>query len=39
MVTIFTALVVCGVIWGGFTFLILLAIKKEKEKSKNGFTY
>ncbi len=39
MITILTALFALGIVWGGFAFLLLTAIKKEKEKSKNGFTY
>lgn len=34
--TIITSLVVAGIVWGGFIFFLLKAIKYEKVKLKNG---
>ena len=34
--TIITALVVAGIVWGGFIFFLFKAIKYEKVKLKNG---
>jgi hypothetical protein len=34
--TIITALIVAGIVWGGFIFFLFKAIKYEKVKLKNG---
>ena len=34
--TIITALIVAGIVWGGFIFFLIKAIKYEKVKLKNG---
>jgi hypothetical protein len=34
--TIITAVIVIGIVWGGLTFFLSLALKYEKIKMKNG---
>ncbi len=34
--TIITMLLVLGIVWGGFGFFLLRAMKYEKMKSQNG---
>ncbi len=34
MLTIATFILVCGIVWGGFIFLLMFAMKKEKAKVK-----
>jgi hypothetical protein len=34
--TIITALIVTGIVWGGFVFFLIKAIKYERVKLKNG---
>jgi hypothetical protein len=36
MVTIITALIVIGIVWGGLLFFLRKAFKYEKLKMKNG---
>ena len=36
MVTIITALIVIGIVWGGLLFFLRKAFKYEKIKQKNG---
>ncbi len=33
MEVLLTFIIVCGIVWGGFIFLLITAIKKEKEKN------
>lgn len=32
LIGIFTAVIICGIVWGGFVILLSKAILKEKEK-------
>lgn len=34
--TILTAIIVIGIVWGGFAFFLSRALKYEKMKMKNG---
>jgi hypothetical protein len=34
--TIITAIIVIGIVWGGFVFFLSRALKYEKIKMKNG---
>ncbi len=36
MLTAVTAIIVCGTIIGGFVTLLIIAMRKEKNKVKNG---
>jgi uncharacterized membrane-anchored protein len=36
LITILTALIVAGVVWGGFAFFLSRAFKYEKLKKDNG---
>jgi hypothetical protein len=36
MITIFTAVLVLGIIWGGFLTLLIKAYNSEKTRSENG---
>lgn len=33
MDTILTFIIVCGIVWGGFIALLILAVKKERSKN------
>jgi len=36
LITIITAVIVIGIVWGGFAFFLSRALKYEKLKQKNG---
>ncbi len=36
IITIFTALIVLSIVWGGLIFFLSRAVKYEKMKSRNG---
>ena len=36
IITIITAVIVIGIVWGGLTFFLSRALKYEKIKMKNG---
>jgi hypothetical protein len=36
IITIITALIVLGIVWGGLSFFIIRAVKYEKLKIENG---